>query len=161
MKLFATLASAVFALGLCGQSIANDRSTQKGPKVDAYGAELAIAWNQKILTIAETDDHFHTFKGLRTASMMHIAMHDALNAIRREYAHYAYRGEAKDASPVVAAAQAAYDVAVNQFPGRKAQLTGELNKWLKAVKDGPAKSKGVALGRTSAAAILKQREGDG
>ena len=161
MKLLATLASAAFVLSFCGPSIANDRSTQREPKVDAYGAELAIAWNQKILTIAETDDHFHTLKGLRTASMMHLAMHDALNAIRREFAHYAYSGEAKDASPVVAVAQAAYDVAVNQYPGQKAQLTGELNKWLKAVKDGPAKTKGVALGRASAAAILKQREGDG
>ena len=78
---------------------------------------MVIAWNQRVLAIAEAEDHFHTLNGLRTVSMMHLAMHDALNAIRREYGHYAYRSEAKDANPAAAATQVAYDVAVNQYPG--------------------------------------------
>jgi membrane-associated phospholipid phosphatase len=87
-------------------------------------------------------------------------MHDALNAIHREYAPYAYSGAAKGADPTTAAAQAAYEIAVSQYPGRNVELKRELDTWLASVKDRPAKTKGITLGRASAAAILKQREGD-
>lgn len=121
---------------------------------------LVIAWNERVLTVAEAEDHFLTLKGVRTAAMMHVAMHDALNSIDPRYAPYAYRADESDASPLAAAAQAAYDVAASQYPQQKKVWTNERKKWLHTTPDGPAKAKGIALGRAAAKAILKRREND-
>ena len=157
MKLLATLVGAAVVLTLSAQTIAKEPSSQGVAKRGRYEAEIAVAWNQRVLAMAEAEGHFDTLKGLRTASMMHLAMHDALNAIHRECASYAYSGAAKGADPTTAAAQAAYEIAVSQYPGRKVELKRELDKWLASVKGRPAKTKSITLGRASAAAILKQR----
>jgi membrane-associated phospholipid phosphatase len=123
--------------------------------------ELAIAWNALILEIAEAEDHFLTLKGIRSAAMMHLAMHDALNAVRPKYSTYRFHRAAQDADPVAAAALAAHDIAVSQYPGRKSDFDRELERWLRPEVEGPARSAGVALGRAAASAILRAREGDG
>ncbi|MEZ5294456.1 MAG: vanadium-dependent haloperoxidase [Vicinamibacterales bacterium] len=124
-------------------------------------AEVVVAWNARALGIAEAEDHFLTLKGVRTAAMMHVAMHDALNAVEPRFASYALDTHAEDADPVAAAAQAAYAVVLDQFPSRKADLDQELDRWLASVPDGPRRTRSAALGREAAAAILKTREGDG
>ena len=58
-------------------------------------AALATAWNQTVLEIAEAEDGFLTLKGLRTVTMMHIAMHDALSSINGEYQTFAYGGDSR------------------------------------------------------------------
>jgi membrane-associated phospholipid phosphatase len=45
------------------------------------GSEVVVAWNDLVLAVAEAEDRFLTLKGLRTATMMHLAMHDAVNAV--------------------------------------------------------------------------------
>jgi membrane-associated phospholipid phosphatase len=126
----------------------------------AYDAAMVIAWNERTLAVAEAEDHFLTLKGVRTAAMMHAAMHDALNSIRPKYARYAYHAAESDASPLAAAAQAAYEVAVSQYPQQKTVWTEELQKWLDTEQGGASKAKGIALGRAAAEAILKRRESD-
>lgn len=121
---------------------------------------MVIAWNECVLAVAEAEDHFLTLKGVRTAAMMHVAMHDALNSIRPEYATYAYRGQAHEASPLAAAAQAAYEIAFDQYPKEEKRWDDERQKSFKAEPDENAKAKGIALGRAAAAAILKRREDD-
>ena len=68
--------------------------------------DVLIAWNQRVLAIAEAEDGFLSLKGVRTAAMMHIAMHDAVNASSRRFAPYAYDARATGEDPVAAAAQA-------------------------------------------------------
>ena len=63
------------------------------------------------------------------------------------------------ADPV--AAQAAFEVAVGQYPDQGTQFEWELSRWLGQVGDGPAKAAGIALGRASASAILDARRDDG
>jgi len=93
--------------------------------------------------------------------MMHIAIHDALNAVVPLYRQYAFHLRESSADPVAAAAQAAYDVLLSQYPYEKATLDAELARWLSATPDGPRKNRGTALGSESAAAILAMRAGDG
>lgn len=131
------------------------------PAARPLPGELAIAWNALVLETAEAEDHFLTLKGIRSAAMMHLAMHDALNAVHPQYATYQYRHAAPTADPVAAAAQAAHEVALSQYPGRKSDFDRELERWLRPQVDGPARSAGVALGRAAASAILRSREGDG
>ena len=57
--------------------------------------------------------------------------------------------------------QAAHDVIVAEYPARRADADALLAVHLSVVRDGPAKSKGVELGRRAAAAILADRRGDG
>ena len=52
-------------------------------------AELLVAWNARLLATAEAEDRFLTLKGVRTAAMMHLAVHDALNAIDPRFGAYA------------------------------------------------------------------------
>ncbi|MEO8181838.1 MAG: phosphatase PAP2 family protein [Deltaproteobacteria bacterium] len=125
------------------------------------GAAVVVAWNRRLVGIAQAEDHFLTLKGLRALAMMHLAVHDALNAIRPRYAAYAYRMQADGADPSAAVARAAYEVVAHEYPNVNAELETELAAWLAPLPEGPAKSSGNALGRAAAAEILKVRQGDG
>jgi hypothetical protein len=122
---------------------------------------VIVAWNQKAYDIAFAEDQFLTFKGQRAHAMMHIAMHDALNAIVPVYRQYADVPRDQLAHPIAAAAQAARDILMSQYPSQVAPLDAQLVDWLSRVPDGPHKRRGIALGRQSAAAILALRAGDG
>jgi hypothetical protein len=122
---------------------------------------LAVVWNQIVNEIAYAEDQFFTFKGHRALAMAHIAIHDALNAVIPLYRQFAYRGSEPGADPIAAAAEAAHDVAVSQYPGQQPRLDAELARWLAPIPEGPRKTRGITLGRQSAAAILALRTGDG
>ncbi len=124
-------------------------------------ADVVVAWNAKLLAVAQAEDKFLTLKGVRSAAMMHVAMHDALNAIRPRYASYAYRGRWAGADAIAAVAQAGYEVAADQYPSQRALLAEELRRWLDPLADGPARTQGIALGKATAAAILARRRDDG
>ena len=122
---------------------------------------LVIAWSQTVNEIAFAEDQFFTFKGVRAHAMMHIAMHDALNAITPVYAQYAFHGRDSSADPIAAAAQAAHDVVLSQYPGEQPRLDAELSAWISRIPSDPRKTRGIALGSQSAAAILALRTADG
>jgi hypothetical protein len=125
------------------------------------GPALAVAWNRTINDIAFAEDQFLTFKGVRAHAMMHIAMHDALNAVLPVYRQFAHRGVEPFADPIAAAAQAAHDVVLSQYPDQQVKTDGALAAWLSQIPNGTMKTRGIALGRQSAAAILALRTGDG
>jgi hypothetical protein len=107
--------------------------------------------------------------------MMHVAIHDAVNAIDRRSRPYALDVQAEPgASPDAAVAAAARDVLVALI----AQLPLELHSQacidagvasaeaayiaaLAAIPDDPGKAKGIAVGQAAAAAILDLRADDG
>ncbi len=122
---------------------------------------LVVAWNLTVNEIAFAEDQFFTFKGVRAHAMMHIAIHDALNAVIPLYRRFAYHGSDFLAHPIAAAAQAAHDVVASQYPGEQARLDAELANWLSRIPDGSHKTRGITVGRQSAAAILALRTGDG
>jgi hypothetical protein len=122
---------------------------------------VVAASNQRAHDIALAEDQFLTFKGHRALAMMHLAMHDALNAIVPVYRPYTrVRGDHR-ADPLAAAAQAAHDVLVSQYPGEKRALDADLHGWLSRVADGQRRSRGIAVGQRAAAAVLAVRAGDG
>ena len=123
--------------------------------------DVIASWNSVAHDIAVAEDQFLTFKGQRALAMMHLAMHDALNAIVPVYETYAFRGSDRLAHPIAAAAQAAHDVLLSQYPGRQVALADQLTRWLAQVQDGVARTRGIDLGRATAAAILARRDGDG
>jgi hypothetical protein len=124
-------------------------------------AEVIASWNTLAHDIAYAEDQFLTFKGQRALAMMHLAMHDALNAIVPIYRAYAYSSAPRVGHPIAATAQAAHDVLVAQYPDQQARIGDQLARWLSHVPDGPLRSHGTALGHATAAAVLARRAGDG
>jgi PAP2 superfamily len=126
-----------------------------------FDPALVVEWNQTVYDLAFAEDQFDSFKGHRTFAMMHISIHDALNAVIPLYRQFAYHGNDLFAHPIAAAAQAAHDVVLSQYPGAQARLDAELANWLSRIPEGLLRRRGIMLGRQSAAAILTLREGDG
>jgi hypothetical protein len=110
----------------------------------------------------------------RMYAMMHVAIHDALNAIDRRSHPYAFVSRADSgSSPDAAVATAAHDVLVpliSQIPAPfpsecidagVASVEADYEIALAAIPDGPAKALGVEVGAAAAAAILALRAADG
>ncbi len=123
-------------------------------------AAIVIEWNQLVNELALAEDQF-AFKGVRADAMMHIAQHDALNAIDPIYEQFAFHERVRRAHPVAAAAQAAHDVVAAEYPDRRAEVDALLAEQLAGVRPAKAKAAGIELGRAAAAAILADRRGDG
>jgi hypothetical protein len=138
------------------------------PVVDANANAAAAAL---ATCIAPTDNPLHES---RMYAMMHLAIHDALNAIQRRSRPYAYDATAPaGASPEAAVAAATRDVLVSQiarigapFPpvciaAGIARAEADHSATLAAIPDSAAKTLGVDLGRAAAAAIIARRANDG
>ncbi len=142
-------------------------------------ADAVIDWNATAASAGFAgglDNEFGCVDALhesRIFAMMHVAIHDALNAIDRRYQPYAFDGQAPaGTSPEAAVAAAAHDVLVALFP----ELPSELGLTpaaavdlveaayvaaLAAIPDGAAKAQGILIGQAAAAAILDLRDADG
>jgi hypothetical protein len=97
----------------------------------------------------------------RINAMVHIAMHDAINAVHPRYATYTFTGSDSDANPVAAAASAAHTVLVQEISNRKSFLDSALEETLVQIPEGESKSKGIELGKLAGAAIIADRANDG
>jgi len=111
----------------------------------------------------------------RIYAMMHVAIHDALNAVDRRSRPYVLDVEAHaGASPDAAVAAAARDVLVPliaQLPlelhtqacidAGVASVEAAYTAALAAIPDGQAKAQGIVVGKAAAAAILHLRADDG
>ncbi|MGD0105261.1 MAG: vanadium-dependent haloperoxidase, partial [Rhodopila sp.] len=143
----------------------------------APAGDPVILWNTNAgvaatkACIAPFDNPFHES---RIYAIMHIAIHDALNAINRRSQPYAFDKKAEPGTSVDAAvAAAARDVMVplmGRLPAEVvkkecidagvASAEAAYTAALGAIPDSPAKTQGVALGQASAAAILALRAKD-
>ena len=124
-------------------------------------SQLLTSWNKTVLELAEAEDGFLTLKGLRAVTMLHIAVHDALSAIEGRYVPYSYDERVENADPIAAATQAAFIVAVDQYPAHQKQLSSLRKEWLSKVAEGHARTAGLKVGEDAAGAILRIRLDDG
>jgi hypothetical protein len=138
------------------------------PPTSADGAEFVdsaalLEWHDAAVNsaFATAKNGLIGLENMRGWTIMHIAIHDALNAIRPVYAQYSFTGCQPDAHPGAAIAQAGHDVLIEIYPTLKADLDGRLEKSLAAIPDGQGETSGVALGKASAASILAARKDDG
>ena len=122
---------------------------------------LVIAWNQELLAVAQAEDRFLTLKGVRAAAMMHAAVSDALNGIEPRFGQFVATDSQADADPIAAATEAAYGVAVDQYPDEADRFDAERAAWLDQSAGGRAEQLGRELGRTAATHILAERREDG
>jgi hypothetical protein len=157
MNLHSKLALCVLVTCACGDSRASPRPIAADP----LRADILVAWNRRLAALAVAEDQLLTLKGARALSMMHLAVHDALNAIRPRHAPYAYVARAEEADPIAAVAQAAHDLVAHEYPEATGELDAELATWLDAIPAGQRKSAGQAVGAAAAAELLRLRQDDG
>ncbi len=109
----------------------------------------------------------------RLYAMTHVAIHDALNAIDRRSEPYAFAGRARrgaslDAAVAAAARGVMVPVLSQQTPpfdgcigAAVDRVEGDYAAALASIPAGRAKTRGLAVGRRAAAAIVGLRVGDG
>ena len=129
--------------------------------VRAANAAPVVEWNAAVLAVAEAEDGFLTLKGLRTVTMMHLAMHDALSATGTGYEPYALQERVSDASPIAAVSQAAFVVASSQYPDSRSAFAKLRDRVQAGVTERVQLEAGRALGTRAAESILSARQGDG
>jgi hypothetical protein len=133
-------------------------------------ANEVLQWNEITMKAIEANGQSNVV-ATRTLAMVQAAVHDALNAINRRYDPYYFEGPGDPAaSPDAAVAAAAHTVlvgVVNSFgtPAQKgaalALVEQAYTASLARATDGPARNKGVAVGRAAGAAMLTLRKDDG
>ena len=143
------------------QIACKDKTPEPVNDLEQYSNQIILDWNVAAYEVMGGASYQHSLLASRINAMTHIAMHDALNAVAPRYQTYAFHQKNSEADPIAAAATAAYEVLVNQFPDQKPMLDGRLAASLAAVPEGSAKTQGIDLGKKAAAAILALRQNDG
>jgi hypothetical protein len=96
----------------------------------------------------------------RNVSLMHLAMHDALNSISRRYETYGVYRSSPSADPRAAVIAAGHGVAARLYPDQASSLEGLYSKMLQSIPDEPGKNEGLLLGDETAAKIVALRTDD-
>jgi hypothetical protein len=122
-------------------------------------ADVVLDWNA---IAARTVLAQNPFNQARLMAITHLAVFEAVNAVRDEYEPYL---DAPVKAPIrtsarAAAIAAAYTVLKYYFP-LDALLDTERANALAAVRDGVAKANGIAVGEAAAAAMIALRATDG
>src|SRR5262245_65348520 len=138
--------------------------------VSHAAANEVVQWNETTMKAIAANGQ-NNLVSTRTLAMVQAAVHDALNAISRRYDAYYFEGPADAAaSPDAAVAAASHTVLVGVIgsfgtPAQRVDTLALVDQAYAAsiarITDGPARNKGVAVGRSAGAAILALRKDDG
>jgi hypothetical protein len=125
----------------------------------AQASDAVLEWNQIALAATVTANQ-GPVPQIRSMAIVHVSMHDAVNAITREYDTYLNIHRRVWASADAAAIGAAHYALVNLFPGQIDALNAARAASL--TTHGVRESDpGVRFGATVAAAVVKRRSTDG
>lgn len=125
-------------------------------------ANAVVHWNSVASEAFTPSQGTNPMAQSRTYSILHAAIHDALNAIERRYEAYTPGiPAAPNAAPHAAVAAAASEVLTTLVPQQTALVQTRYAEALQAIPDGTAEEAGVALGRAAARATLQRRQDDG
>jgi len=128
--------------------------------------QIVIDWNQQTHQVIKAASGYQDpMAASRILAMVHLAMHDAVNAAQPRYRTYAYQPKAPTskagADAAVAAAVAAHDVLASMFPKQQEMLRAKLDSALHDAGIGASIVEGKKLGAEAAAAMLARRADDG
>lgn len=127
----------------------------------AAGDDAVARWNRAAIEVGAKAYELDPLTESRTLAMMHVAMHDALNAVERRYAaHTSSPAAAPGASPDAAVAAAAHGVLSALLPDARTTFDAVLEETLSGVPS-EARAKGVKVGGAAAAAVIASRKDDG
>lgn len=160
-----SLPALALALAACAGPALQDRAvtvTAATPNVVSYWNEVANQAVNVAPLASGTDEEQRPAYHLDLATV-HVAIYDAVSAIDGRYRPFAVtpKAPAAGASVDAAASAAAYEVLRALFPGRAATLQAAYDGRLAGIAPGPARERGLALGREVAQAVVALRAHDG
>ena len=124
-------------------------------------ADVVTDWNVNALTVIGLGAATRpTPSGLLDITMVHIAIHDAIQAFQGRYETYNAPIPNAAGSPIAAAATAARDVLVNRFPAQAAAIEATYQNYLSTHGLLPTDA-GVPVGQAAALNIITRRVNDG
>jgi hypothetical protein len=137
--------------------------------------EAILRWNQVAIDASGLDhmapapgenrvfrEQLGPGRASRAIAIVHLAIFDAVNAVRGGYESYS--GLTVSPGPVAlpaAIAQAGHDTLIAMFPAQTAIFDAQLGVDLREVRNRNARANGVTLGQRAAAAVLLMRSEDG
>jgi hypothetical protein len=122
-------------------------------------ADVVTDWNAIALTVLGAGNR-PTPSGMLDMAMVHIAMHDAIQAFEQRFETYNAPISGAAGSPLTAAATAARDVLANRFPLQAASIEATYQDYLSAHGLLPTDA-GVLVGQAAAIHIINRRVNDG
>lgn len=137
------------------------KNTVPHKAVSSRSNQIALQWNEIAYNAFGGTSYQHSLMASRINAMMHLAMHDALNAIEPKYSRYAFNGNDADADPIAASVTAAHDILINEIPDRKSFIDSAWEFTMSTIPDGLSGNKGIVLGKLAAKAVLDKRSADG
>ena len=124
-------------------------------------ADLITDWNTQALSAIRNESTPPPLAA-RNLAILHVAIHDAVNALTRTHGHYfADMVVTQQTSAHAAAASAARHVLTDLFPSQSAAFDAALAQSLAAIPNSAEKTNGIALGEFVADIILDWRASDG
>jgi hypothetical protein len=160
LAIAALLTAAAVSSAQAGHSYNPSRATPDwcGQRCD----EVVLDWNAAAHRIfTQANGYQDPLGATRALAMMHLAMHDAVNAVDARYQSYLPVETDRKADPVVAAASAAHGVLSAMFPAQQATLDATLAETLLDAGVGDGVARGRALGQRAASAMIQARTNDG
>jgi hypothetical protein len=124
-------------------------------------ADVVTEWNaraQDIVVASKVPPPLAT----RLMAIAQTAVYEAVNAVTRRYpSARVHLDPAPEASVDAAVAAANREILTRLVPSQKAAIDRAYDAAMESVPEGPAKSRGIALGEKAAAAVLALRADDG
>ena len=97
----------------------------------------------------------------RSMALVNVSMSDAVNSVQNRFSRYTTELPVDpNASAEAAAAAAAREILLRQYPGQKDKIEAAFQATLETVPDNPARAAGIALGEKVAAAVFAERQSD-
>ncbi|TMA77794.1 MAG: vanadium-dependent haloperoxidase [Deltaproteobacteria bacterium] len=128
---------------------------------DASQPDQVIQWNRTLLQILQTPGaQPATVHPTRSMAIVHLAIYDAVNAIRGGHAPYLVVHAPRSASPDAAAAAAAHTALLSLFPTQQSMIDAKFQDSLSQIGGGAHVRQGIRVGKKAANAILAARAND-
>ena len=148
------------ALLCAGLSLQGTGSAQASS--DASQPDQVIQWNRTLVQLLQTPGaQPATVHPTRSMAIVHLAIYDAVNAIRGGHAPYVVSHAPRSASPEAAAASAAHTVLLSLFPNQQSVVDAKFQDSLTQIGGGRHVRQGIRVGEKAAKAILAARANDG
>jgi hypothetical protein len=129
---------------------------------DASQPDQVIQWNSTLLQILQTPGaQPATIHPTRSMAIVHLAIYDAVNAIRGGHAPYLVLHAPRSASPDAAAAAAAHTALLALFPNQQSVIDAKFQDSLSQIGSGAHVRQGIRVGEEAATAVLAARANDG
>ena len=150
-----TVALLCAGLAFQGTGSANASSDPSPP-------DQVIQWNRTLLQILQTPGaQPATIHPTRSMAIVHLAIYDAVNAIRGGHAPYLVLHAPRGASPEAAAAAAAHTALLSLFPNQQSLIDAKFQDSLSQIGSGAHVRQGIRVGTEAANAIFAARADDG